>query len=381
MANGGERPNMNALIEASILGSRIPDTIKQLPTYSGDKKQLTTWIDLVQSTLELYRELVNTPIYPIWLRQIRQKITEKANDVLVNNHTPLQWNAMRDALIDHFGDRRDLSTLTQKIPYLKQGSQTIDSFYHECAGLASDINANLTLDPQNNGHVPAIMRVIGIMMRDSFIDGLHEPYSSYTRNARPASLLEARQYAVDQFAAGLRKREKFGTTRSTPQPKPPMRNANSYTSAMYRPPNYSTQNIYSKPAFQPNHFKPPVSNPPKVPLRPQPKPTPMDVDRSIRSNQVNYVNRQNHLPYKDHNQHFTHFNNNLVDDYDQTAYDYQAEECVLNLNEYDETLTSASTQDSQQVQPETECNQDAQFEEISDNEVNFPVAPDPQIQE
>jgi hypothetical protein len=121
------------------------------------------------------------------------------------------------------------------------------------------------------------MRVLGQMIKDAFIDGLNEPYSSYTRNFRPETLVKAYQCATDQHNANARKREKFNYTKSNSTP------------------NYQLPKIFSRNTppiqkiFTPqNQFRQP---PPGLPPKPQPKPTPMDIDRSIRSRNIQYMNR------------------------------------------------------------------------------------------
>ena len=107
-------------IDRCLKESQIPDTIKQLPSYNGDAKLLATWIESVDRVLALYKNVQNTESYKIWLSQIRNKITDKANEALLKNHTPLVWENIKETLISYFGDKRDLSTLTGKIPYLRK---------------------------------------------------------------------------------------------------------------------------------------------------------------------------------------------------------------------------------------------------------------------
>jgi hypothetical protein len=151
MANAQPPPQVD--LERIVRASAIPDTIKCIPVFKGETfLELNPWLETVESTLALYGNLQDNAIYPIWMRHIRTKIQGPANEALVNSHTPLIWASIRQSLIDHFGDRRDLSTLTQKIPYLKQANKTIKDFYQECHSLHSSINSHISLDPFNNGH-------------------------------------------------------------------------------------------------------------------------------------------------------------------------------------------------------------------------------------
>lgn len=291
-------PNPNEVDLDSVISlSRIPDTIKTIPTYNGDPKTLNSWIDGVQAVVSMYSTLTNHPVYPIWIRQIRNKIIDKANEALVTSHTPLQWPNIKATLINYFGDKRDLSTLTQKIPFMRQNTKTIDEFYQECSGLLADINSKISLDPESQGHVAPIMRIIGEQIKNAFIDGLNEPYSSYTRNYRPQTLVDAYHSAREQYAANMRKKE---VTSSTTQRAVPQQQSKNVQRPYIPIPQYH-------PSYIPRYTGaiPRNSIPPKIPPKPFAKPVPMDVDKSqkINSAKINYINRpirpfqQAHMPF------------------------------------------------------------------------------------
>lgn len=261
----GRQPNE---IEKCLRESQIPDTIKQLPNYNGDAKLLATWIDSVDRVLALYVKVKHTESYQIWLSQIRNKITEKANEALMKNHTPLVWENIKETLISYFGDKRDLSTLTGKIPYLKQKDRTLDDYYHEVEGLFADINANIHLDPDNAGHEAAIMRVLEVSIRNAFIDGLEEDIGIYTRSGRPKDLLQAYQIAQDYDNAVERRKEKFPHASKHSQ---------------RQPVNYKQNSIHPDVRLMNSYAKPPL-----VPKRNYQKFEKMEVDPSLK---VNYMNR------------------------------------------------------------------------------------------
>lgn len=255
-------------IDRCLKESQIPDTIKQLPTYNGDAKLLATWIDSVDRVLALYTNVRHTEPYQIWLSQIRNKITDKANEALLKNHTPLVWDNIKETLKSYFGDKRDLSTLTGKIPYLRQKDKSLDDYYHEVEGLFADINANIHLDPDNTGHEAAIMRVLEVSIRNAFIDGLNENIGTYTRSGRPRDLLQAYQIAKDYDNAEERRRERFPHASRHPQ---------------RQPINYKQGPIHPDVGLMSSYVKPPL-----FPKKNYQKSERMDVDPSLR---VNYMNR------------------------------------------------------------------------------------------
>lgn len=211
---------------------------------------------------------------------------------------------MRATLIEYFGDKRDLSSLDQKVGHLTQGNKTLEEYYHESTNLLSDISAKINLDPTNAGHTEHIMRYVRNQIKNAFIDGLNEPYSSFARTCRPDTMVEAYHFVREQVSSDERKRGRTNNPqRITPRIKLPMRN--------FTPPNYNTG--YRTPFAYPQNFqrsftaRPFSQTTPNIPPR-DPRPTPMDVDRSIRTRQVNYMNRGNNGAF--HKAPFNNFSPN-----------------------------------------------------------------------
>jgi hypothetical protein len=293
-------------LDAIIRASQIPDTIKYLPVFRGDSgnpRELYGFLNTVERTLTLYQNLVQEPIYNVWITYIYNKVQGPAKEQLEVSHTPIVWAKIRQKLLDLYGDNRDLSSFTQKIPYLKQGNKTVEQFYTECSNLLADINAKITLDINNLGHEQAIMRVINRMTTDAFIDGLNQPYSSFTRNANPADLPSAYRLALHQTLGERRKGERINLNRpvssnlpqgrsfqNPPRPSnlPRSNNFPTFPRTNYFP-NSPQANIATPPRNFPNYPRFYPQNP-TLPPR-QPRPVPMEVDRSIRSNQIQYMNR------------------------------------------------------------------------------------------
>lgn len=293
-----EHPQVNQL-EELIKGSRIPDTIKLIPNYEGDPKTLSSWISSVDTTLNLYATIRNTNIYNIWVAQIRNKIVGEANDALNSSHTPRNWNEIKNTLIEFFGDKRDLSTLNQKISHLCQANKSLEVYYHECTNLLTDITAKINLDPENAGHTDHILRYVRNMIKDAFIDGMNEPYSAYTRNFRPDTLVEAYHCAKEQISADTRKRQRNNSHQK------PVTNVRLPMKSHYGLPPLIPRPSFSQFAFRPT-FVPPtnVQRTPFNKFSPQgaipktfgnqqrpnsfPKPIPMDVDPSLKTRQSNF---------------------------------------------------------------------------------------------
>lgn len=268
-------------VDALISASRIPDTIKLIPTYGGDRKGLTAWLSIVDTTLALYEALSNTDLYGVWVQQIRNKIIGEAMKALEGGRANMTWPEIKRSLTDYFGDKRELSTLTQEIPYLRQGNKSLHEYYHSCGNLLNTIEDKIRLDPLNEGHEDAIMRVLSEQVKNGFIDGLNDPYDKYTRNYRPATLLDAYQCAQQQVAAEERKTFK----RFQPKPKPLQQQQQQYQNQPQRQPQYrpnTQQTAPNRTNAQSGQFRTNGYNNQNYNNRP----TPMEVDQSIRSRQT-----------------------------------------------------------------------------------------------
>lgn len=279
-------------LEQIINASRIPDPIKLIPPYTGDKKGLTAWLSIVDTTLALYEGLRDSLPYRVWVQQIRNKITGDALKALEGGHANITWPEIKQALSDYFGDKRELSTLTQNIPHLRQGKFNVHDYYNHCSNLYSAIENKIRLDPENAGHEAAIMRVIANQVKNGFIDGLREPYDQLIRNYKPDTLHEAYTAACEQIAAADRKnlwkRTPRAQTSQYDEQKP--QNSNKYQHN-----NDNKNNQFRKPQNppqQPFQQNPPRSSQFRNNEKWSPAPTPMEVDPSIRSRNSYRMNNQ-----------------------------------------------------------------------------------------
>lgn len=198
---------------------RIPDLIRLIPEFDGNPRNLPRWIESVEQKLTVSKQFVSQTdipwILPIWLGIIRDKITDKANDALSASHTPLEWDSIKAVLIEYFGDKSDLSSLISKMSNLKQGSNTVIEFYHKSRSLLAEINAKISLNNNTPDQAKAVMATYDTLMKNAFVDGLHDKTSDQTRSGRPQSLMEAYHIASEHEAATNRRQEK--NLRAPPQ--------------------------------------------------------------------------------------------------------------------------------------------------------------------
>lgn len=193
--------------------SRVPDAIKMIVPYNGNPKLLSSWISSVESKLNFSKQLCPTPedeadALPLWYSIIRDKIVDKANDALLQNSTPCEWAAIKSLLKNRFGDKRDLSTILNKLPYLQQKTRSVEEFYAECDEILSDVRAKVIADDDLKPCANNIIDTYETMITTAFIDGLHDPISALTRTSKPTTLYSAYQHALEQDSAAKRQTER-----------------------------------------------------------------------------------------------------------------------------------------------------------------------------
>lgn len=105
------------------------DSYKAIPEFSGDQKQYRSWREQVIRRMSLIEEFESHPKYEAALGIIRAKITNTASDILINNNTPYNINAMIDRLGFSYADQRPLYVVEAEMTSIKQGSKNLQDYY------------------------------------------------------------------------------------------------------------------------------------------------------------------------------------------------------------------------------------------------------------
>lgn len=291
-------PNDN-ILQLLLNLTKTPDPIKNIPPFDGTGKNLYSWIDQVTTALGIFDMVRANPLYLTWVKTIRSKILGKAHEALVTSCVDqnANWQKIRETLIEHFGDKRDIATLVQGIPYMRQKNLTVDEFYADVSTACADVSQKLSLHPKFGPNAEVIMDFMNSIIANAFIDGLNEPISGLVRSSRPDSLVDAYRVAKEHDLARNRKslkndlfRESSGTRPKYPntfQNKPQRyannfqkpfnasNNQNNFQNNFQKTPNFQNTpntsqrtfngqnqpNYYSKPqnAQQPSTSVPPVA--------------------------------------------------------------------------------------------------------------------------
>lgn len=376
---------------------KIPDLVKDLPIFTGEPSELHVWIDDAEKLVNLYKPNVNSSVdkknkFHMVCRTIRRKIRGEANSALVASNVNLNWLMIKSTLLTYYGEKRDLNTLDCQLMNVQQKNRNLEEYYNEVNKILSLIANHIKNDDRYN-HPEASKSLIEMYNEkaiDAFVRGLDGDIGKFLKNYRAVSLAQAYGYCVSFMNTEYRKnysklKPEFPTFTQQPQkipPKLPPRIPPQHSFNIRQPmvPPFKTfQSIPQFQRFQPMQQFPRV--PQQLPTRfqqgmvtPQPlsrmqqipqakpqqvfqpnpfqpkfeKPVPMEVDPSIRTNRVNYVNRPKNFNIESEN----------TEEYIQQLPVLANEEYPEgpSFERYFENLEYQYTEDEQSVEDEAELN-------------------------
>lgn len=107
------------------------EAYKVLPEFSGDRKIYRSWRSQVMKLMDQIKAYPTHPKYAAALSIIRARITKNASDILINNNTAHNINAIIDRLDFSYSDQRPLYVIEAEMTTLKQNGKTLQEFYDD----------------------------------------------------------------------------------------------------------------------------------------------------------------------------------------------------------------------------------------------------------
>lgn len=169
---------------------RIPDPIKTLPSYSGNKKQLHSWLETAEKTLNLFYNLVSPQIFQIYFTAVINKIEGTAKDILCTNGNPETFEHVKEILISALGDRQELSTYNCLL-WHNQMNGSVPKHFQHTKQLVQNIKMLAKQNPLYNEHWEALNSFIDEYALAAYISGLEKPYFGYAQARGPKNIEEA----------------------------------------------------------------------------------------------------------------------------------------------------------------------------------------------
>lgn len=176
---------------------QIPDAIKLLPTYDGDKELLNKFITSVERVLKLITNIDKTAYGELLLGVIRDKVIGHADKILIRERVPLNWDDIKQALTDNFGESRSEENLMddlREIPYKKLA---IKNLYQEIAGIRVAMLEVLERDETNIEIRKIKESSYEKTYIQKFIAGLKNPLRWTVKAQNPKTLRQANEIAKE----------------------------------------------------------------------------------------------------------------------------------------------------------------------------------------
>lgn len=373
--------------EAIIKSLQTPQIIRDIASFDGNPVKLHSFVKCIDNLIPLLDGARDTPIFPVWMQAIRSKIIGDADTVLEIYGTSTDWEEIKNTLITHYSDKRDEISLTRDLFKLNQNT-TVEDFYSRVSHAISLLVNLLNLN-EDNADVKlaknSFYQELGLKV---FLAGLKDPLGPIIRAQSPKTLKEALRLCLEEGNFNYVKNPFRPAPQIPPRPTHSVPNLFQQHPRPMQPPPRPFQPIprafQPQPrAFQPrpgpfqphprpyhsnsfNQFRPNFPNPHRNVFAqgnngPQPRPTPMEVDPSIRTRQVNYMNRPNFQVPEEFIPENYYWNYN----YYYTCSDFE------NQNNVD---VNAETHDSNAQQSEADDNQGEIANQIDDLNFRQPEA-------
>jgi hypothetical protein len=207
MAQNNIRPIV-AEVEVALHQPRTADEfialaktdIKNLPVFTGEgHPALNSWLTDVAPIIEnMDRLLTERYEYHYFLREIKRKIQGAAGERLDNYGVALKWSAIKQALVDHFSDKRSLSVLEIEALTLRQGRNTLEHFHNEANELLTKTLEAIRLSTDiSEAMAPSHMKLARDRILACFINGLNAQMEQSCRAMRPKTISEAFNICIE----------------------------------------------------------------------------------------------------------------------------------------------------------------------------------------
>lgn len=290
---------------------RVPDVVRCLREFSGQPGEFSSWRKSVERILDIYKNLRGTAKYFGILSVVRNKIVGHADAILESYNTPLNWESISRCLTLHYADKRDVSTLEYQLTSLIQGTESVQEFYQKVYNHLSLILNKISCMDIGQESLHLLTQTYRDKALDTFIRGLKGDLPRLLAMKEPTDLpkalhlclkLENQNYRTN-YAQNIKSKQNFRPVpprnnhvvtpnrfypelAHIPPPPRPQRPSDQFHRQQpvqtYRNNNYQNQGAYPKYTQ--------YNNPPPRPFVQKP-PEPMDIDQSIRTHNINYMNK------------------------------------------------------------------------------------------
>lgn len=168
---------------------KLTELFALIPDFEGDAVLLESFITACNTAFEICTEEQQV----LLTIHIKNKLKGRASQV-VNSKFLDHWVAVRNVLLENFGDKRNLSSLIHDLQLLKQGKDNPKNYVLKIQSMNSKIHAAINIQPNlSNAQRQSQRELIDNMCLDQLLTGLEPRLGQIIRASNPLNILEASQ--------------------------------------------------------------------------------------------------------------------------------------------------------------------------------------------
>lgn len=167
---------------------KIPDPIKAIPRFEGNRRQLTAWLTTAENTLNVFKNLVSESEFEIYTTAVINKVEGKARDIICLAGNPQKFEEIKEILINALGDRQELTFYKSQLWQTKMDSMSLFAYYNKCKETVQNIKTLAKQKQKYKDNWDAINAFIEEDALAAFLAGLREPYFGLAQAAGPEDI-------------------------------------------------------------------------------------------------------------------------------------------------------------------------------------------------
>lgn len=248
------------------------DSYKSLPEFSGNKNEYRSWREQVVQRMTMISNFKTHPRYEAALGIIRAKITKSASDILINNNTAYNIDAIIERLDFSFADQRPLYVVEAEMTTIKQSNKSLQEYYDKINQGLNTVITKIVMTYKIEAEQKSLIEETKQKSIRTFIMGLKNPIlRNILYGHTPKSLNEA--FAIAQTVFYDNQYLQLDQNRDIQRLQSQFQNQNFFAKNNSNP-NHNAQ--------QKNVFKPEAE--------------PMEIDNSNRFRSTNWRQQNQHVP-------------------------------------------------------------------------------------
>lgn len=279
------------IVTSILSGDQIQlESYRTIPEFSGNKLQYRSWREQVVRRMTMIEAFKTHPKYEAALGIIRAKVTGVASDILINNKTAYNINAIVDRLDFSYADQRPLYVVEAEMTSIKQSNKTLQEFYDKINQALNLVITKIVMTYKNENEQKSLIEESQQKAVRTFIMGLSNSMTRSTiYGASPRTLTKA--FAIAQTIFYDNEFLQLDPHRESQKRNVPHNAALNHSKPQYHP-GFN----YNKPQ---NAFQPQFNN------KSNEKPEAMEIDSSRRFKQATNFRQLNGEPNAQKREHLS----------------------------------------------------------------------------